>query len=123
MSSDRSILNHGSEERSQRPKGVSSSSRSYMQGKTSSPVRETWPAAASGVWGPAARGAGRARLKTALHLFPQRADSARLCLRRVEPKTGGCNRSVEQWLGGALGLRGAVLLLSLSVGEIGRAYV
>lgn len=88
-----------------------------MQGKTSSPVRETWPAAASGVWGPAARGAGRARLKTALHLFPQRADSARLCLRRVEPKTGGCNRSVEQWLGGALGLRGAVLLLSLSVGD------
>lgn len=88
MSSNRSVLHHCSEERSE-IKGVSSSSRSDVEGKTSSLVRETQPAAAVGAWGLSALGAGRARLKTAPQPSPQQADSARLCLSRVEKENGG----------------------------------
>lgn len=82
MNSDRSILNHSSEERSQGPKGKTCRARPALRfGRPGQPLPQGCGDRLHG-------GAGCARLKTVLQSFPQRADSARLCLSRVEKENG-----------------------------------
>ena len=81
MNSDRSILNHSSEERSQGPKGKTCRARPALRcGRPGQPLPQGCGDRLHGGW--------TCSSEDSAPVIPQRADSARLCLSRVEKENG-----------------------------------